>query len=120
EKSQTWGFFLQDDWRVSDRLTMNLGLRYEFETALSERDNKSVAGFDAGATQAIEAAARARYALNPTPEVPVSAFNVKGGLTFANGGLYTTPKNNLMPRAGLSFKLDEKTVARAGYGMYYG
>ena len=36
EKSQTWGFFVQDDWRVSARLTLNLGLRYEFETPLAE------------------------------------------------------------------------------------
>jgi carboxypeptidase family protein/TonB-dependent receptor-like protein len=120
EKSQTWGFFVQDDWKPGARLTLNVGLRYEVETPLSERHNRSVAGFDRGATQAIEAAARARYALNPTPEVAASAFNVKGGLTFANGGLYTTPKNNLMPRAGLSYRLADKTVARAGYGMYYG
>ena len=70
--------------------------------------------------QAIQAAARAAYALNPTPEVPVSAFNVQGGLTFANGGLYNTPKNNLMPRVGFTYKLGDKTVARGGYGVYYG
>ena len=120
EKSQVWGFFLQDDWRVSAKLTVNFGLRYEYETPLAERDNKSVAGFDATAVQAIQTAARAAYALNPTPEVPVSAFNVQGGLTFANGGLYNTPKDNLMPRVGLAYKLGDKTVARAGYGVYYG
>ncbi len=64
-------------------MTVNLGLRYEYETPMSEADNKSVRGFDATVVQAIEAAARAKYALNPTPEVPVSAFNVRGGLTFA-------------------------------------
>ena len=42
EKSQVWGFFVQDDWRVSAQLTVNFGLRYEYETALAERDNKSV------------------------------------------------------------------------------
>jgi hypothetical protein len=120
EKSQNWGFFVQDDWRVSARLTINVGLRYEYETPLTERDNHSVAGFDAGAVQAIETAARAAYALNATPEVAASAFNVRGGLTFGNGGLYQTPKNNLMPRLGLTYKLSDKTVARAGYGMYYG
>ena len=126
EKSQNWGFFVQDDWRVSSRLTVNLGLRYEYETPLSEVDNQSVRGFDTSVVQAIEAAARAKYALNPTPEVPVSAFNVRGGLTFAGvdgqpSGLYETPKNNFMPRVGLAYKLDEaKTVLRAGYGMFYG
>ena len=75
--------------------------------------------------QAIEAAARAKYALNPTPEVPVSAFNVRGGLTFAGvdgqpSGLYETPKNNFMPRVGLTYKLNDLTVLRGGYGMFYG
>jgi Carboxypeptidase regulatory-like domain/TonB dependent receptor len=125
EKSQNWGFYVQDDWRVSSRLTVNLGLRYEFETPLSEVDNRSVRGFDAAAVQAIESAARARYALNPTPEVPVSAFNVRGGLLFAGvdgqpSGLYETPKNNFMPRVGLTYKLNQQTVLRGGYGMFYG
>ena len=125
EKSQNWGFFVQDDWRVSERLTVNLGLRYEFETPLTEANNHSVRGFDFAAVQAIEAAARARYAHEPDAEVPVSEFNVRGGLTFAgvNGepeGLYDTPKNNFMPRVGLAYKIDDKTVLAAGYGMFYG
>ena len=37
EYSKTWGFFMQDDWRVTNKLTLNLGLRYEFETPLTER-----------------------------------------------------------------------------------
>ena len=124
EKSQVWGFYVQDNWRLSSRMTVNLGLRYEYETPMTEADNKSVRGFDATVVQAIEAAARAKYAANPTPEVPVSAFNVRGGLNFAGvdqpSGLYDTPKTNFMPRAGLTFKLNEETVLRGGYGMYYG
>ena len=65
---------------------LNLGLRYELEAPLTEVDNRSVRGFDATAAQPIEAAARARYALNPTPEVPASQFNVRGGLTFPGVG----------------------------------
>jgi Carboxypeptidase regulatory-like domain/TonB dependent receptor len=125
EKSQTWGFYVQDDWRVSGKMTVNLGLRYEYETPLAEVAGLSVRGFDATAVQAIEAAARAKYALNPTPEVPVSAFNVRGGLLFAgvNGqpnGLYDTPHNNFMPRVGLTYKLNDLSVLRGGYGVYYG
>ena len=125
EKSQNWGFYVQDDWRVSARMTVNLGLRYEYETPMTEASNQSVRGFDYNAVQSIEAAVRARYALNPTPEVPVSAFNVRGGLTFAGvdgqpDGLYETPKTNFMPRVGMTFKLNEQTVLRGGYGMFYG
>jgi len=125
EQSTTWGFFLQDDWRVNRRLTMNVGLRYEVEGALTERYNRSVRGFDAGFVQPIEAAARARYAANPTAEIPVSAFNVRGGLTFAGvdgqpRALYETPKDNIMPRVGFAYKLTEQTVVRGGYGIFYG
>jgi hypothetical protein len=125
EQSSTWGFYVQDDWRLGSRLTLNLGLRYEIESPLTELNNQSVRGFDPTAPQPMEAAVRAAYALNPVAEIPASQFNVKGGLTFAgvNGqpsGLYETPKNNFMPRLGAAFRWNEKTVVRAGYGMFYG
>jgi hypothetical protein len=125
ERSSTWGFFVQDDWKVGANLTVNLGVRYEFETPLFETNNRSVRGFDFDAEQPLAAAARAAYALNPTPEVPPGAFDVNGGLLFAgvNGqpsGLYTTPKSNVMPRLGFAYQLGERTVVRGGYGMFYG
>jgi outer membrane receptor protein involved in Fe transport len=124
ESSSTYGLYVQDDWRVGERLTLNLGLRYEVDTPLREADNRSVRGFDAAAVQPIEA--RALAALNPAATgVPLSQFQVRGGLTFAGvggepSGLYETPKSNFMPRAGATFKLNEQTVLRGGYGMFYG
>ncbi|MPZ18518.1 MAG: hypothetical protein GEV06_11475 [Luteitalea sp.] len=125
ERSQTWGFFVQDDWRVGPRLTLNLGLRYEFETPMVEAENRSVRGFDATAVQPIEAAARAAYVRNPTLEISPDQFDVRGGLLFAGvdgqpRGLYETPKNHVMPRLGFAYQLDEETVLRGGYGMFYG
>jgi hypothetical protein len=124
ERSSTWGFYVQDDWKMSDRFTLNAGLRYEIDTPLYEVQNRSVRGFDAAAVQRVEAAAKA--ALNPTATgVSRDQFQVRGGLTFAGvdgqpSGLYETPKSNLMPRVGGAYKLTDKTMLRGGYGMFYG
>src|SRR5688500_8428314 len=124
EQSTTWGFFAHDDWRVKPRLTLNLGLRYEVEGALTERYNRSIRGFDLAHVQPFEAAARAKYALNRIAGLPADQFFVRGGLPLAgvNGqprGLYSTPKRNFMPRFGFAYQLteDSKTVVRGGYGI---
>jgi hypothetical protein len=133
EQSTSWGVFVQDDWRVNNRLTLNLGLRWEYEGALTERYDRSVRGFDPTYTQPIEAAAVAAYTkvynaaagtANALPIAPAD-FKVRGGLNYAgvNGnprGLYETPKKNFLPQIGLAFKLTDKTVLRAGYGINYG
>ena len=101
EYSKTWGFFVQDDWRVNSKLTLNLGLRYEVETALTERNDKSVSGFDYDYIQPIEPTVQARYAAlnDPALKALVPQLSVKGGLMFAGvdgpSRLYETPKNTL-------------------------
>jgi hypothetical protein len=124
EYSKTWGFFLQDDWRVSNKLTVNFGLRYEVETALTERNNKSVQGFDTSYVQPMESTVQARYAAlnDPALKTLVPQLDVKGGLTFAegNGRLYQTPKNTFLPRLGFVYQLNAKTVVRGGVGLFAG
>ena len=131
EQSGALGVFVQDDWKVSPKLTLNLGVRYEFETPLHERYNRSALGFDTNYVQPISAAAQAAYnniysnIAGGFPQLPVSALVLRGGMTFAgqngnNGSLYNTPKNNFMPRAGIAYQLDSKTVIRAGSGMFAG
>ena len=118
------GVFFQDDWKISDRLTLNLGVRWEREGAPIERWDRSVRGFDYDAVSPVEAAAAAAYARNPIPELPVSQFRAKGGLTFVgvNGQprtLYDTPNRNFMPRIGFAYSLSPGTVVRGGYGIFF-
>jgi hypothetical protein len=118
-------FFLQDDVRVSNSLSLNLGLRYEKETGTIERWNRTVRGFDRTAVNNVTAAARAAYALNPSPLLPASQFNPTGGLLFAdnnNRNIYATPNNAISPRFGFSWSpkfLGSKTVLRGGFGLFY-
>ncbi len=121
--NDTWyhGVFLQDDWKVSAKLTVNLGLRYEYEGATTDSQNRNVRGFDPAAAVSIEAAARAAYAASPIPELAASAFAVRGGLHFAsdsNPGFYEPDTNNVQPRVGFAYAVADKTVVRGGWGIY--
>lgn len=124
EFSKTYGFFVQDDWNVNSKLTLNLGLRYEVETPMEERNNKSVSGFDFNYTQPFEATVRQNLTTNPVTGVDAASFTTKGGLLFAglDGGsaLYNTPKNTWLPRFGVAYQLNSKTVIRGGFGLFAG
>ena len=129
EYSKTYGFFGQDDWKVNRRLSLNIGLRYEVETSLIERQNKSVSGFDINYTQPIQAAVRARLTTNPVTgyngaAIDPNSFNVTGGLLFAGkdggSGLFKTPKGTFLPRFGAAYQLNDKTVIRGGFGLFAG
>jgi hypothetical protein len=113
------GLFLQDDWKVSRKLTVNLGVRWEAETPFTERYDRLPYGFDPNAAVGITVPA----VTLPTGEV-VNLGAAKGGLLFVNkDGLSrrqgTVDKNNFGPRVGLAYSLNEKTVLRAGYGVFF-
>src|SRR4029079_11184366 len=102
EKSSVLSFFAHDDWRVGTNLTLNLGVRWEIESPLTEADNRFVSGFDFNSPLPITAAAQAAYAKSPIAEVPVDQFKVRGGLLYPDtGGPTEAWKRNLgnvMPR----------------------
>lgn len=117
-----YGFFLQDDYKIAPRFTLNLGLRYELETPITERYNRLAAGFAFDQANPLEAAAQANYARNPIPELPAASFRVRGGLQFVgdnNRSPFKGEKNNFLPRFGLAWQALDKLVVRGGYGMFY-
>jgi len=116
--------FAQDDWHVRRNLTINLGVRYEHDGPYNEKYGRTVNGFDTTSTNPLAAAAMAAYASKPIAQLPVSAFNVLGGLTFPGTGQTAVYQNNshlITPRIGFAWtpdKLHGKTVIRGGFGMF--
>jgi hypothetical protein len=118
--AQYHSFFFQDDWKVSRRLSLNLGLRYELDLGTTERYDRIIHDFDASVSNPTEAAVRANYARNPIPEISPANFRVPGGLVFASDSnrSFKADKNNWQPRLGAAFRIDEKTAIRGGWGMF--
>ena len=100
--------YVHDDFRVSPKLTVNLGLRYEFEQGLKERDNHITVGFD-------------RQRAFP---VQAPGLNLKGGLMYAGVDGYQTNQSDpsvkkFAPRVGFAWTMESRTVLRGGYGIFY-
>jgi hypothetical protein len=112
--------FVQDDWKVTNKLTLNLGLRYDYEAAATELQNANVRGFDPNATLSLTAAAEAAYAARPDV-IPASQWHARGGYGFptdSTPGIWNADTNNLQPRLGFAYKLTDRTVLRGGWGLY--
>jgi outer membrane receptor protein involved in Fe transport len=118
-----WGFFFQDDWKVNPRLTLNLGLRYDFVTP--NKDNAEAPGRRPIWDDALQLGILNCKICTPfnylTPgtrvEDPINdKFFTRVGDSFRNGDY-----NNLAPRFGMALDLfgDGKTVLRGGYGIVY-
>jgi hypothetical protein len=125
EQAPYYGIYVQDDIRLTSRLTINLGLRYEWEGENTERFNRFNRGFAFDVPSPLEEKARANYAANPIPEVPPAQFRVRGGLLFAGvggapRGITNVDRDNWAPRIGAAYLLTRRTVLRGGYGIFYG
>lgn len=105
-RASYWAFYAQDDWRITDRLTLNYGLRYDVELPRREVDNR-MNSFDV-------------TAINPVSGTP-------GVVTFAGRDgvperAFATDWNNIGPRVGVAYQLTDsgRTVVRGGAGVFFG
>jgi hypothetical protein len=103
-RGNSWDLFAQDDWRIRGNLTLNLGLRYEYVSPLSEINNRLV-NLDVNA---------AFTAVAPVLPGQSGPFTGRFPSTLIN-----PVRNNLAPRVGIAWKAAADTVVRAGYGINY-
>ncbi|MGH9616373.1 MAG: TonB-dependent receptor, partial [Acidobacteriaceae bacterium] len=116
--------YANDDWRVTQKLTLNVGLRYEYWTAFADAGGES-ATFDpnvAGGMMIYQGSGAVPSLINPTE---YAAWQT-AGLPIESAAaahyplsLYNMPKNNFEPRFGFAYQLNGKTVLRGGYGIYH-
>jgi len=124
--------YVQDDWKVNNRLTVNIGMRYELQVPWMERYNRAMYSFDftdvnpfSGAVLANWNKLAAQYnANNPAIPYPAAPANLYGGITYLgqNGNprrAYVMDKTDWAPRLGIAYRIDDKTVLRSGVGVFY-
>jgi hypothetical protein len=114
--------FANDDWRVSEHLTVTLGLRYDFFSPFTEDQGRFV-GFDPTriTTVPIPALFGGGVAITGGFVQASNAKNPLPGIPLVTPGLVPSDKNNFAPRIGFSWQpsSDSKLVVRGGYGVYY-
>jgi outer membrane receptor protein involved in Fe transport len=119
-RQKDYAGFVQDNWKVTPRLTLNLGARYEYWTPYNDASGiQSNLNFNTAVPSVV------------TPGVPKAAANVIAqykalGIPFqtaaqagVDSSLWNMSKNNISPRVGFAYRVDDKSVLRGGYGIYY-
>jgi hypothetical protein len=104
--------YVQDDWKLSRKLTLNLGIRWDFFVGPTERYSRLARGFDPTQTNPVDSAiSRTQFPGFPT---------VMGGLLYANSGQHgvNTDPSGIQPRIGFAYRVRNKLVMRGGWGKY--
>lgn len=100
--------YFQDDWRVNSKLTMNLGARYDYESPLTERENRMIAGFCTSCVNPLQSS--------------VSGLALNGGPQFVGGSNrfpFPHDTHNVAPRLGAAYQVRPNTVVRGGFGIIF-
>ena len=121
------GAFVQDDYRVSSQLTLNLGLRFDVNTPFGDKFGRTVSGFNPLAANSAAGAA-AKFGTTTTSadgdSFAITGINTAGGLTYPSsqgGAPFQTQSGFLSPRIGFSYSpaaFSNKTVFRGGFGIF--
>ena len=109
--------FVQDDWKFNSRLTLNLGLRWDYETGTGETHGL-VANFDPLKDSHLKG--RVAAPLDPiVRQLNPNFTDLKGIINFPEGPATSYPNKRFAPRIGLAYRITDKTVFRGGYGIYF-
>jgi hypothetical protein len=114
-----YGFFLQDNWKVTPKLTLNLGLRYDVTLPRTERENRQN-WFDPTVASPLNGG---NITYNDAVTGQPVTIPLNGGEVFASSNQrknYATDWHDFQPRIGFAYQFVPKTVLRGGYGIYYG
>jgi hypothetical protein len=100
--------FAQDDWRVNNKLTLNLGVRWDYESPFTERFNRIIANFCTTCSNPVQNS--------------IAGLTTNGGLQFvtpSNRFPYQRDLHNWQPRLGAAYAVHPNTVVRAGFGIIF-